>query len=181
MKTKKGNAGYITARKKQTFIKTVLQFGIVVAILLLGIAQTGDRMNVLTVVAVLGCLPASKALVEFIMILPHTAISKEKVAEIEEKARHLTTVYDMVFTSEKKSMRVPCIAIGNDAVCGYTTNPGEDIPFIEKHLKQYANIDVKIYDKYDMFLKQAEEMSAEVQEDAKKGEDIRRILLNISL
>ena len=180
MKIKKGNAGYITARKKQTFIKTVLQFGIVVAILLLGIAQTGDRMNVLTIVAVLGCLPASKALVEFIMILPHTTISKEKVAQIEEKARHLTTVYDMVFTSEKKSMRVPCIAIGKDTVCGYTTNPGEDIPFMEKHLKQYANINIKICDEYDVFLKQIEEMSGEAKDDANKG-DIRRVLLNISL
>ena len=62
MKIKKGDAGYISRQKRNCIIKTVIEFGIVVALFVLGIWQTGDRLNLLTVVAVLGCLPASKAL-----------------------------------------------------------------------------------------------------------------------
>ena len=75
MKSKKGDAGFIRRQKRNIIAKTVLEFGIVAALLVLGITQTGDRMNLLTIVAVLGCLPASKALVGTIMILPHHSIS----------------------------------------------------------------------------------------------------------
>jgi len=68
---KKGEAGYISSKKIRAIVKVILEFGIVVALLILGIKQTGDRLNLLTLVAVLGCLPASKALVEFIMIATH--------------------------------------------------------------------------------------------------------------
>ena len=61
MKATKGEAGYIQARKKQLILKAVLEFGIVIALLILGIWQTHTRLNLLTVVAVLGCLPAAKS------------------------------------------------------------------------------------------------------------------------
>ena len=80
MKIKKGDAGYIRSRKKLVIIRTALLFGIVIALLGLGIWQTGDRMNLLTIVAVLGCLPASKSLVEVILIFPHHSIVDERVA-----------------------------------------------------------------------------------------------------
>ena len=62
MKATKGEAGYIQARKKQLILKAVLEFGIVIALLILGIWQTHTRLNLLTVVAVLGCLPAAQSL-----------------------------------------------------------------------------------------------------------------------
>lgn len=40
MKATKGEAGYIQARKKQLILKAVLEFGIVIALLILGIWQT---------------------------------------------------------------------------------------------------------------------------------------------
>lgn len=61
MKATKGEAGYIQARKKQLILKAVLEFGIVIALLILGIWQTHTRLNLLTVVAVLGCLPGGKS------------------------------------------------------------------------------------------------------------------------
>lgn len=51
MKATKGEAGYIQARKKQLILKAVLEFGIVIALLILGIWQTHTRLNLLTVVA----------------------------------------------------------------------------------------------------------------------------------
>lgn len=45
MKATKGEAGYIQARKKQLILKAVLEFGIVIALLILGIWQTHTRLN----------------------------------------------------------------------------------------------------------------------------------------
>lgn len=78
MKATKGEAGYIQARKKQLILKAVLEFGIVIALLILGIWQTHTRLNLLTVVAVLGCLPAAKALVEVSQSLRITRLQRNE-------------------------------------------------------------------------------------------------------
>ena len=191
MKVTKGDAGYIRARKRKILLKTILEFGIVAALLILGIIETGTRQNLLTVVAVLGCLPASKALVELIMVFPHCSISEEKAAEIEWNASLLTRAYDMVFTSEKIIMPVEAIVISGNTICGYSSNAKVDMNDIAKHLKQYLysnrfdKVSVKIFDNYTAFATRAEGMNniaAIEKEDTKRHEEgIRQILLNISL
>lgn len=191
MKINKGNAGYIEKRKKTAIIKVVLEFGIVIALLILGYWQTKTRLNMLTMVAVLGCLPASKALVELIMIFPHHSVKKEMADEIENKAELLTTAYDLVLTSEKNIMPIDCVVISDNTICGYTSSEKTDTAFAAKHIKQilYANqftkVSVKIFDSYTAFVSRVEGMhniAAVEKADHKKKEDsIRKIILNISL
>lgn len=191
MKVAKGDEGYIRSRKRKILLKTVLEFGIAAALLILGIIETGTRKNLLTIVAVLGCLPASKAMVELIMVLPHRSIKKEKAAEIEQNANLLTRVYDMVFTSEKIIMPVEAIVISGNTICGYSSNTKIDMNFVAKHVKQYLNankfdkVSVKIFDNYTAFATRAEGMNniaAIEKDDTKRHEEgIKQILLNISL
>ena len=68
-KTEKGTPGYLSHKKHMEIIRTIIYFGIVAAIFFLGYFQTKTRLNLLTVVAVLGCLPAAKALVGVIVRL----------------------------------------------------------------------------------------------------------------
>lgn len=191
MKIAKGDAGYIRSRKIRVLIKTILEFGIVIALLVLGIVETGDRMNLLTIVAVLGCLPASKALVELIMILPHRSISKEMAAEIDLNAELLTRAYDMVFTSEKNIMPVEAIVISDNTICGYTSSPKVEVNFAAKHIKQYlvnnqyTKVSVKIFNDYTAFVTRAEGMNniaaIDKNDSKQKEEAIRQVILNISL
>ena len=111
MKIEKGQPGYIRARKQKLLLMTVLEFAVVIALLVLGIMQTGTRLNLLTVVAIVGCLPACKMLVGLITILPYRTIDPEIVDEIEDKASLLTTAYDMVLTSREKIMPVTAVVI----------------------------------------------------------------------
>lgn len=188
---KKGEAGYITSKKKRVIIKVVLEFGIVIALLLLGIQQTGDRVNALTLVAVLGCLPASKALVELIMILPHKSIEKEKASEIQEKASLLTMVYDLVLTSEHEIMPIDVLAISNNTICGYSSSKKIDFVFATKHLKQMlaanqlSQVSVKLFDNYTAFLTRAEGMHniafVEKKDSVEKEERIKQVIMNLSL
>lgn len=191
MKITKGEAGYLEVRRKQLIIKAVLEFGIVLALLGLGIWQTGTRLNLLTLVAVLGCLPASKALVEVIMILPHHSTAPETASEISKKTGLLTTVFDLVFTSQKKIMPVDSILILDNTICGYTSNKKTDAVYAGKHIRQileqnkYSKVSVKIFTDYKSFLKRAEEMECMAEENRpkteKKEQAIRQIILNISL
>lgn len=111
MKVIKGEAGYIQAKKKQEIIKTCMEFALVLAIFITGFVTTKTRLNLLTVVAVLGCLPAAKALVGVIMLIPHKSMENDKVREIEEKAPELVKAYDMVLTSYEKIMPIDSIVI----------------------------------------------------------------------
>lgn len=191
MKVTKGNPGYIKHRKRKVILKTVLQFGIVVALLVLGIIETKSRLNLLTVVAVLGCLPASKSLVEVIMLFPHRSINPSVSDEIQEKTSELTVAYDLVFTSEKHIMPVDCVVISDNTICGYTSNEKTDTVFAAKHIKQilyanqFTNVSVKIFDNYTAFVTRAEGMNniaaVEKNDTKKKEEKIRQVILNISL
>ncbi|MEE1314301.1 MAG: hypothetical protein UHS49_00840 [Faecalimonas sp.] len=191
MKVKKGDAGYLKQHKRNAIIKAILEFAIVFALLLLGVMQTKSRMNWLTIVAVLGCLPASKALVEVIMAVPHRSIATEIAAEIAEKTEALTVVYDLVLTSEKKIMPIACVAISGNTIIGYASNPKTDIEFAAKHIKQllYANqftkVTVKIFDDYLAFLTRAEalqNLATSEKADTKRHEDaIKNVILNLSI
>lgn len=191
MKITKGNPGYIQKRKRTVIIKTVLQFGIVIALLLLGIMETKSRLNLLTLVAVLGCLPASKSLVEVIMIFPHRTIAVDTANEIQEKTSYLTVAYDLVLTSEKHIMPIDCVVISDNTICGYTSNEKTDIIFAAKHIKQilyanqFTNVSVKIFDNYTAFITRVEGMNniaaVEKNDTKKKEESIRQVILNISL
>ena len=127
MKINKGDAGYINSRKKRVILKTVLEFGIVAALVALGYWQTGTKLNMLTLVAVLGCLPASKALVEVITIFPFKSINKDVAEEISQKASLLTVSFDMVLTTHEKIMQIDSVVISNNTICGYTSNPKTDL------------------------------------------------------
>lgn len=191
MKITKGNPGYIQKRKRTVIIKTILQFGIVIALLLLGIMETKSRLNLLTLVAVLGCLPASKSLVEVIMIFPHRTIAVDTANEIQEKTSYLTAAYDLVLTSEKHIMPIDCVVISDNTICGYTSNEKTDIIFAAKHIKQilyanqFTNVSVKIFDSFTAFITRVEGMNniaaVEKNDTKKKEESIRQVILNISL
>lgn len=190
MKAKKGNPNYITKRKSYVLIKTLAEFGIAAALLILGILETGSRLNMLTLVAVLGCLPASKALVELIMLLPHKSISEIQVKEICAHTESLTMAYDMVITSSKKIMPIESVAISGNTICGFASSPKVDIAYTEQYLKQMLNenqfmkVSVKLFKNYDAYLTRIKEMNhhAKGEERRKNHEEkIRHVLLNISL
>lgn len=191
MKNKKGTPNYIKKRKRTILLKNILEFGIVITLVILGYVQAKTRTNLLTVVAVLGCLPAAKALVELIMILPYHSIAEEKVAEIEEKTSSVTVAYDMVLTSEHHVMPIACIVVLDNTICGYAPHKKTDLNFAEKHIQQmlaqnqFGHIVVKLFDDYTAFLNRVEAMNKiavkENEEIKTKEEAMCRLILNISL
>lgn len=189
-KIEKGQPGYIKARKIRYLIWAVVEFAIVIAVLLLGYFQTGTKMNLFTILAILGCLPAAKMLVEFITMAPHKSVDVGKYQELEEKAGLLIRIYDLVITSTEKVMPVDAMVISGHVVCGYSSSNKTDENLLAQHIKKtlknhhYDKMTVKIFHDYHAFLARAEGLNnmASVQApDGRKGTAVKKIILSISM
>lgn len=191
MKITKGCAGYVDKRKKQLITMAVIEFGIVIAIFILGYVQTKTRLNLLTVVAILGCLPASKALVGVITIFPYKSVPNKVRREIDVKGHLLTPVFDTVITSYEKVLPVDCFVISDNIVCGYTHHKKVDAEYAARHIKVmleqngYQKVTVKIFQDYTKFIARVEGLNSmrkvDHEQNQRKEEGIKRVLLNISM
>ena len=178
MKIQKGDAGYLRRRKRLLILEAVVSFGLVAALMIAGYVTTKTKLNLLTVVAVLGCLPASRILVNLIMVMPHDSIDEATELEISAVTEELTVAYDLVITSE-------------NTICGYVPVKKVDVDYAAKHIKsimkqnQFDKVVVKLFHDYKAFLTRAEGMnniaSVEQQDTRKHEEMIKGLLLDISL
>ena len=86
MRAVKGTFGYLEKKKRNAILWTILCFGISLAVFLAGYLTTGTRKNLLTVVAVLGCLPACKSIVNLITLIGLSPVYRqfERFLEVPE-------------------------------------------------------------------------------------------------
>ena len=190
-KTEKGTPGYLSHKKHMEIIRTIIYFGIVAAIFFFFFCQKKTRLNLLTVVAVLGCLPAAKALVGVIVRLPYRSADRKIVADLSEKAGHLTTCYDLVLTSTEKIMAVDCIVVSGSTIFWYTHYEKTDPEETQKHIKNilsengFTGFTVRILREYKAFLARAEGLdhiaAVEKADTSAQDRKICSLLLNVSL
>ena len=160
----KGTRNYLNTQKKYEVIRTVIYFAISISLFVAGYIQTGRRANLLSIVAVLGCLPASKSAVGAIMFLRFKSCGEEAATEIERHAGALDCLYDMVFTSDKKNYVVSHLAVCGSTICGFA----EDSAFAEnefyKHIGDILKVDghknatVKIFTNLAKYTERLEQM-----------------------
>lgn len=191
MKIHKGEAGYLRAQKKKVTLLTILYFAVIAAILAVGYHLYHTRLNLLTVLAVLLCLPACRTLVRLIMLIPHHSVDEATELEISGCTDHLCMIYDLVITSERKAMPIDAVAISGNTVCGYSRSRSVDTDYASRHIKailkqnKLDKITVKIFHDYVAFLSRAEGMnniaSVEKKMPGKREAEISQIILNISL
>ena len=191
MKSKKGNAGYLRARKIRLAAEAVVSFALVAAIVITGYVTTKTRLNLLTLVAVLGCLPACRILVNLIMVIPHRSIHEAKELEISAHTEDVTCAYDLVITSERSAIPVEAVVIYNNTIFGYAPSPKVDTAYAARHIKSilkqngFEQVSVKLFPEYKAFLSRAEglnNIAAVEQADTKAHEEaLKQILLDISL
>ena len=93
----KGEFGYIAWKRRLELGKTIFMFFLSFLLFLIGLVSTKTTANYLSVVAVLGCLPASKYLVSYIMFLK----VKPSSSEIYEKIKTLNNQAKKEETKEK--------------------------------------------------------------------------------
>lgn len=189
-KNEKGTYGYLNRQKKREVLKTTLFFGMSLAVFLTGYLTAGTKNNLLTIVAILGCLPACKSLVETIMYFKAQGCRKEAYEAISAHAGTRQVLYDLYLTSYDKNYQIESLSIRDKTICGYVSSEKCDIAGAQKHIGSiltqngYKQFTIKLYtdlDKYITWLECDLEASENVTETSENGREILRLICNISL
>lgn len=153
----KGNYGYVKVERKKRLLITLLLFAIPLLIFFSGLIYNGTRNNILTVVAILGCLPACKSTVGAIMIWLVKPMKESDYRAIAAQAGNLTMAYELLFTTYEKNTFVDALAICGNQLVGYSSRLEKGSQDIEKHLTNMMRNDgfalqVKIIPKLEVYL-----------------------------
>ena len=182
----KGTRNYVNTQKRYEVLRTVLYFAISLSLFFAGWITTKSKMNLLTIVAVLGCLPASKSAVDAIMFLRFHSCSKVAADALDAHVGTLTAGYDFIFTSYEKNYPVAHLAIKGNTICGYT----EDAKFEEnafyKHIDRVLKTDrftetnVKIFTDLKKYTARLDQLQA-LDTDEANTQGILATLKSVSL
>ncbi len=188
----KGTRNYLNIQKKYEVARTIIYFGISLTLFIAGYIQTGERTNLLTIVAILGCLPASKSAVNAIMFCRFKSCSQETAESIAKclysnGQKNVTgSLYDCIFTSYKKNFLVAHLVVRGNSICGYS----EDKNFAEnefyKHIGDILKLDghkditVKIFTDLSKYINRLEQLK-ELEPAAKSEDAIIATLKSVSL
>lgn len=183
----KGSQNYLNTQKKYEILRTVIYFGISFSLFIAGWVTTKDKMNLLTVVAILGCLPASKSMVNMIMHLRYKSLSTEAASSIKP---HIQTpsqsLCDLVFTSYEKNYQVGHMTVKGNTLIGYTEDPGFDEKGFSKHIDQilknenYRKTTVKVFSDLPKYIERLDQLNV-LDADETNTPDIISTLKGVSL
>lgn len=179
-KKKKGEKGYLSYQKKNTVLRTVILFSLSLAIYLTGYISTGSNQNLLTIVAVLGCLPACRSAVNMIMILKYQGIREEDSQKIAPHGKACAQLWDLVFTSYEKNFAIHHMAFKGNCLIGYSADPSCDARACERHLHSMCvqnnlqDVEIKIFKELPKYINRLDQIVALPDyegKDAREGEE----------
>ena len=182
----KGTKGYLKSQSKYEIARTCLYFAISLSLFIAGIVATGDKMNLLTIVAVLGCLPACKSAVTMIMYLRYKGCLAEDMAKLSALPAELTQLWDLVFTTYDKNFAFSHASIQGNTVILYSNNNALDEEACLKHLQNamvldgIKNITFKVFTDLDKYMLRAKDI-IRLESDAELTAAVVKTLLSISL
>lgn len=194
-KAEKGTSGYIDQQKKKYLMFAIGEFAIVFAVLFIGIWQTKTRLNAMTVVAVVGCLPASKMLVEYLVMAKFHSVKESVQKDVERLATNLTKVYDLLVSHPDKLLDVDTLVIRSEKipgditgdVCGYTDHKDTDTKKAEAQIRKilategFDQMAVHVFTDYKKFLARVEKLNDDAASKDKRDkyaeEEMKRIIL----
>ena len=185
-KVQKGNFGYLAYKKKFSAFITIGMFSLSLAIYLMGYLTTRTNANLLTVVAVLGCLPASKSAVSMIMYLKAKGASEEDKTVIEEVKGNLYGYYDLYFTGYQKNFPINHLTVTNNSIVAYSSDSKITEKEFNEHIKDLLNkerihdITIKLFTDRQKYCNRLVELN-HLESDTTARKDIVQMLFNVSL
>lgn len=164
-KIKKGDFDYISHQRKVSLIRSIILYIIPLTIFLIGYFYNGrDVRNILTLVAVLGLLPAAKSMVGTIMFFRAKGCSAAAKAQIMESGENFHHYFDFYFTAYERNYPLSHMMLLNQALIGVTEAAKCDVRECEKHLQNHLrqegikDIAIKIYSDLDEYCERLAEL-----------------------
>lgn len=200
MKAKKGEFGYIHSEKIKRVLVTLVLFLIPLAAFIGGVVVTGTKNNIITVIALVGCLPACRSLVSAIMMCMQKPMDSAVYEKIKAHAGDLVMSYEMYLTTYEKSTFVESFAVCGNKVVGYSSRIQGSPQFVEQHVKKTLKqngykADVKVLTELNPYLERLDYLNQHKEElrkdivfepdsrypELSREELIRHVILAISL
>lgn len=185
-KKNKGDYEYASYHKKTELIKTLIMFALPIGIYITGYVTTHSNKNLLTVVAVLGMLPASKCLVSLIMNLRVKVLPGEARQEIDEHIHDIKGLYNLYFTSYDNNFYLAHTIVLDNSLIGYTTDSKFNDKKFKEHMEKHIQLEgldgilIKVFNDKNAYIKRLDEINNS-QTDKKSNEKLYNLLLSISL
>ena len=182
----KNTYGYIDSQKKYELIRTIVYFGVSLSLFIAGYMATKSKMNLLTVVAVLGCLPASKSLVSMIMFFRYHSCSVDVKNTVSLQSEGLESLYDLVFTTEKATYVAAHAAYKSKCLVLYAEK-SLDTAGLEAHLQDYmkkaniSGVNVKVYTDLKKYTERLGQLKALEREEGKQALEVLQLIKEITL
>ncbi len=164
-KVEKGCFGYIRSQKIRRTAVTAALFAGLFALFFFGYARTGTRGNLFTVVAILGCLPASKMAVGMIVMLLQKPMDQALYEECRAHVKDMAVIYEACVSSYEKNVPLPCIVISGPCVVAYSEDKKLDTSFVEAHIQKILQGNgykqsVKVFTDKQRFFRRVDELHA---------------------
>ena len=182
----KGEFLFFQNKKKMEVLKTVVFFGVSAILYIAGIVATGSNKNYLTIIAILGCLPASKSAVSMIMYLKAKGCTKEAYEYISGKVGEHVGAYNLYFTSYDKNFDMYHVFVKGMTIIAYTENSKVAENAFEEHIKTVLNrdsitgVNVKLYRDLQKYVTRIEQMQ-NLENEKSREKDIMKTLFAVSL
>ena len=185
----KGQFGYIKHRRIFHLILAIIMYAMAIILYFAGIKATGDNKNLLTIAAILGCLPASQSLVTSILGFRAKCCNLETKERIEKYVEsNMVSVYDLFFTTYDKNYPVCHMVMKKNCLCGLMEVSKHSAKDLEKYLEEtflkngIKGVSIKIYDKSqaEKYFKRLEELSKLEFSKSIMEEDVKKLLFDIS-
>ena len=135
-KIRKGDYGYIKAEKKKRLITTIVLFLIPILAYIGGVIVTETNKNIITVIALVGCLPACKSMVGLIMIMLVKPMQAEHYEKISQHTGDLVVSYEMFLTTYEKNSFVESFVVCGNKVVGFSSRIQGSTQFVEDHVRK---------------------------------------------
>ena len=185
----KGQFGYIKHRRIFHLVLALVMYAMAIILYFAGIKATGDNKNLLTIAAILGCLPASQSLVTSILGFRAKYCTTEDKEQIEKRIEsNMLSVYDLYFTTYDKNYPVCHIVMKNNCLCGLMEVSKHSTNDLETYLEEtfakngIKGVSIKIFEKKqsEKYLKRLEELAKLENSKSAMEEDVKRLLFDIS-
>lgn len=188
-RVKKNQFGYIKYKRNFHLIIAIIMYAMAVLLYFAGIKATGDNKNLLTIAAILGCLPASQSLVTAILGFRAKCCDKNLHEEIERRLEDtMVSMYDLYFTTYDKNYPVSHVVMKNNCLCGLMEQSKHSANELEKYIEEtfmkngIKGVSVKIFEKSmkEKYLNRINELKKLEYEKSVMEEEVIRLLSDIS-
>lgn len=182
----KGSYEHAKYKRTVDIIITIFLFLLSLGLFVIGYVATGSKKNLLTIVAVLGLLPACKMVVDVIMCFRVKPVEESVREGIDASIGKLYGLYHMYFTSYDKNFPIDHLVITSNSVIGLCSNPKFDEKLFITHLKDHMrkdgikDITIKIFDDYNKYLNRLSELNNLDDETTSVNIGVRNLILNIT-